>query len=158
MPHRTPTPESEREWATTIAHHDAAITNLSGRMHGVETGLRTLQGEVHSGFANLSNGLSTITSKLDSQPKIDVHKTISSVVTIAVLFSMIVGGIIWVTTAQFSPMIAKQEAFNASISRILDKHDTRIVVNGERLTKVEETVGRWSTSVAVGQGNAGGRR
>lgn len=146
MPHnKTPQPGGH-EWATTLAHHDAAISNLSGRVHGVETGLKTLQGEMHAGFASLNTSLSGLGSKLDSRPTIDVHKTISSVVAIAVLFSMIVGGIIWVTTAQFSGMIAKQESFNGNVSKLLDRHDTRILNNGERLIKVEETVDRWVTT------------
>ena len=91
-----------------LAHHDAAITALGGRMTGVETGLRTLQGEVHHGFANVTQNvnnqigsLSSKLDKLDGRPQFDFHKTIRTVQSLAVLFAMVCGGIIWITTSQF---------------------------------------------------------
>ena len=110
------------EISQTLAHHEAAIATLGGRMTGVETGLRTLQTEVHSGFAQLSTTLHSLDSKVDrfdARPVVDVHKTVSTVTTLAVLFSMVVGGIIWVTTSQFAPIVQ-------SVSD-----------HGERLTRAE---------------------
>ncbi|MBS0243046.1 MAG: hypothetical protein JSS20_12780 [Proteobacteria bacterium] len=113
----------------TLAQHDAAITALGGRMSGVETGLRTLQGEVHSGFTSLASKL----DRLDAAPKFDFHKTVSTVTTIAVLFSMIVGGIIWITTSQFSGVVAKQEAVNERDQRRLDWQAAEIAKINEKL-------------------------
>lgn len=95
-----------------LAHHDAAITALGGRMTGVETGLRTLQGEVHHGFANVTQnvnnqigGLASKLDKLDGRPQFDFHKTIRTVQSLAILFAMVCGGIIWITTSQFGNTI-----------------------------------------------------
>ena len=129
--------QSASDFRTTLAHHDAQITNLGGRISGVENGLRTLQGEVHTGFANVTqnvtqqingvvsvmNGLSSKLDRMDAAPKFDFHKTVSTVTTIAVLFSMIVGGIIWITTGQFSGAWSKQDAFNQQISRRVEANE-----------------------------------
>lgn len=146
MASRPQFPSDPGEWATTLAHHDAAIGNLSQRMHGVETGMRTLQGEVHTGFstlnsqfAQLGSGLSTLNSKLDAQPKFSLHESVSTVLALSVLFSMVVGGIIWVTTSQFSGVVAEQRSFNSSISTRVDKAETSI-------DKIKETIGNWATT------------
>ena len=111
------------EITSTLAHHDAAIQNLGGRMTGVETGLRTLQGEVHAGFAAITTNMNTQISalgskldKLDAQPKFDFHRTVGTVTTLAVLFSMVCGGIIWITTSQFQITAATVERTAASLS------------------------------------------
>lgn len=122
----------------TLAQHDAAINTLGGRMSGVETGLRTLQGEVHSGFNVLGSKL----DKLDAAPKFDFHKTVGTVVALAVLFSMICGGIIWITTGQFGAMIAEQKSFNGIVKDRLDRHDTA-------LDKITEAIGAWRTNTTV---------
>lgn len=116
-----------------LAHHDAAITALGGRMSGVETGLRTLQGEVHHGFVNVTQtvnqqigALSSKLDKLDAAPKLDLHKSVGTVVALAVLFSMICAGIIWITTSQFSGVIAEQKSLNQTFTRTLEKHDKQI--------------------------------
>lgn len=140
MPQMTP------EVASTFAHHEAAISNLGGRMTGVETGLRTLQGEVHTGFAGISTnmnaqigGLASKLDKLDSQPKFDFHKTVSTIVAIAVLFSMICGGIIYITNGQNAALIAEQKAFNSNIGKLVEKHDAEI-----------EALQSWTSTVIVG--------
>lgn len=111
------------EITSTLAHHEAAINNLGGRMTGVENGLRTLQGEVHTGFAGIANSMNTqigaLSSKLDrldAQPKFDFHRTVGTVTTLAVLFSMVCGGIIWITTSQFQITVATTERTAASLS------------------------------------------
>lgn len=130
----TKTPENLMQ---TLAHHDAAISALGGRMTGVETGLRTLQGEVHAGF----NALGSKLDKIDARPTFDFHKTVSTVVALAVLFSMICGGIIWITTGQFGAMIAEQKSFNGIVKDRLERHDTAI-------EKITEAVGAWRTTAA----------
>jgi hypothetical protein len=105
---------------TTLAHHDAAISTLGGRMTGVESSVRTLQGEVHSGFAGLGGKL----DKLDARPRLDFPELVRTVLSLIVIFSMIVGGIIWVTTAQFAGVVAEQKSLNANIAARIEKHET----------------------------------
>lgn len=99
--------------AQSIAHHDAAIENLGSRMTGVEGGLRVLQGEVHSGFAGINSVMHKMDSKIDrfdARPQFDFHKTVGTVTTLAVLFSMVCGGIIWISSSHFATTIAEQRA------------------------------------------------
>lgn len=131
----------------TLAQHDAAIVGLSGRMTGVENGLKGLQGEVHAGFNGVQNSLATsignLSSKfdrLDAAPKLDIHKIIGSVVAIAILFSMICGGIVWIAGGQFAASFAKQDAFNTSIAKTVDRHDSKLEQLGEWMTTVHVKV------------------
>lgn len=119
-------PQTKDRLMATLAHHDAQITSLGGRMTGIENSVRTLHGEVHSGFTAINQQISVLVSKIDKMdaaPKFDFHKTVSTVTTIAVLFSMIVGGIIWITTGQFSGAWSKQDAFNAQITRRVEANE-----------------------------------
>lgn len=112
--------------SAVLAHHDAEIVNLSARMTGVEQSVNTLSDQQRNGFATMAAQFADLKSSLlriDSAPKLDVHKIISSVVAIAILFSMIVGGIIWVTQSQFSGVVARQEAWNAAIMKTVERHD-----------------------------------
>ena len=115
-------------------------------MSGVETGLKTLQSEVAHGFTEAAQrmsqeigGLSSKLDKLDAAPKFDVHKTVSTVVSLAVLFSMICGGIIWITTSQFSGMVAEQRGFNSAISSRIDRAEAS-------LSEIKKSVGQWDTT------------
>lgn len=142
--------------SAVLAHHDSEIKNLGGRMHGVETGLRTLQGEVHSGFAGvqqamggLGGSLATLNSKLDSAPKFDAHKYITTIVSLAVLFGMICTGIIYISGSQFSAVIAEQKAFNASIAKTVEKHEARIEKHDAAIDRVAEAIGRWATTASA---------
>lgn len=123
---------------TQLAHHDAAIGTLGGRITGVETGLRTLQGEVHSGFNGLNSTLLTLNSKfdrLDARPTFDFHKIVGTIVSIAVLFTMICGGIIYITQSQTAAVVAEQKAFNGTIAKSLERHEQQIgEINGWRAT------------------------
>lgn len=113
----------------TLAHHDAQITTLGGRMSGVETGLRTLQGEVHAGFAGLVSKL----DRLDARPTFDFHKYVGTVLALAVLFSMVVGGIIWVTRTQFDGVIAEQKAISSALTAKTDRTEAVIEKLAERI-------------------------
>jgi hypothetical protein len=113
----------------TLAHHDAAINTLGGRMTGVERGMATLQTEVHSGFNALNatlNGFNSKIEQISSRPQLDIHRTVSTVTTLAVLFSMVVAGIIWITTSQYAGMIAEQKGFNAATTGRIDDLKTRV--------------------------------
>lgn len=121
---------------TTLAHHDAEIVNLSARMTGVENSVKTLGDQVSVGFSALTSKL----DRLDSAPKIDMHKTIGSVVALAVLFSMVVGGIIYITNSQSAAVIAEQKSFNGSIGRLVEKHEAEI-----------DQLQSWSATVVAGR-------
>lgn len=110
--------------AQSIAHHDAAIEGLGTRMAGVEGTIRTLQGEVNSGFHGVNATLAQLTSKMnrfDARPSFDFHKTVSTVTTLAVLFSMVVGGIIYVTSAQTAKNFAEQKLLGDRREERIDK-------------------------------------
>lgn len=123
-----------------LAHHDAAIGALGGRMTGVETGLRTLQGEVHTGFAAVTHNvnqqlggvnqtmaaLGSKIDKLDAQPKFDFHKVVGTVVSLAVLFTMICGGIIYITNSQNAAVVAEQRSFNQTVAKTLERQGDKI--------------------------------
>jgi hypothetical protein len=112
--------QTPSELFTTLAHHDAAISTLGGRMTGVESSVRTLQGEVHSGFSVLGGKL----DKLDARPSFNFGEMVRTVLSLAVLFSMVVGGIIWVTTAQFAGVVAEQRSLNTSLNARMERHET----------------------------------
>ncbi len=116
----------------TLANHDAAINTLGGRMSGVETSVHKLQGEVHSGFAALGSKLDKMDAQQDAQPKYEFHKVIQSVRDLAILFSMVVGGIIWITTGQFSGIIAKQDSLNGVVVERLKMNQSDIDKLAER--------------------------
>lgn len=101
----------------TIAHHDAAIGQLGGRMTGVESGLRTLQGEVHAGFISLGSKL----DKLDAVPKFDFHQTVKTVSSLVFLFASIVAGIIWVSTQQFALTRERVNVMEGDISQLKER-------------------------------------
>lgn len=128
-------PPPSSEIVTQLAHHDAAISNLGGRVGGLEAKVQGLQNEVHSGFATLNSKL----DKLDARPAFDFHQTVSTVTTIAVLFSMVVGGIIWITTGQFAGALADQKGINSSVAEKLRQHD-------DAIAKMQERVG-WAARV-----------
>ncbi len=110
------------ELLKTLANHDAAINTLGGRMSGVETSVHKLQGEVHTGFAALGSKL----DKIDARPTFNVHETVRTVLSLAILFGMVVSGIIWITTGQFGGIVAEQKAHNQAVTEKLKEHSERI--------------------------------
>lgn len=117
-----------------LAHHDAAIGGLSSRIGHVEKTLVDHGTVLHR--------IETAVTKQDAKPQFDFHKTVGTVVALAVLFSMICGGIIWITTGQFGAMIAEQKSFNGIVKDRLDRHDTA-------LDKITEAIGAWRTNTTV---------
>ena len=115
----------------TLAHHDAAIGGLSTRMGHVETGIRSIQSEMSHGFRDLSAKLAVN----DARPQFNFHQTISTIVAIAILFSMVCGGIIYIVNGQNATSAAEQKHL---VGRV-DKHDQII----ERLT----AIAGWSARV-----------
>jgi hypothetical protein len=149
----------------TLARHDTAITGLSGRMTGVENGLKTLQGEVHHGFASVTsnvnqqigavnhtmNALNSKLDKMDAAPKFDFHRVVGTVVSLAALFAMICGGIIYITTSQTSAVVAEQKAFNVHVGKTLERHDERL----DRINQWQVTIER---ALPAGPGLAATKR
>lgn len=116
----------------TLAHHDAMITNLAGRMTGVENKLETLDHNMSTNFMALASKM----DKFDARPTVNLHQSIQTVLSLSVLFSMVVGGIIWVTTSQFSGPAAKQDALNEHLKNITAK-------NAEDIKDMRDRMG-WS--------------
>ncbi len=105
----------------TLAHHDAAIVNLSSRVTSVEASIKSLADTVAHGFSTLTSQV----DKIGFRPTFDFHKSVQIVMHIAILFSMVVGGIIWVTTGQFAAHFARQDSINTSVHDRLDKLEQR---------------------------------
>ena len=103
-----------------LAHHDAAIGGLSSRMGHVE---RTLEG--HGG---LLQEIRTAVTKNDARPVFNFHQTISTIVAIAILFSMVCGGIIYIVNGQNATAQAEQRNLTVRV----DKHDQLL----ERLSAI----------------------
>lgn len=134
----------------TLARHDTAISGLSGRMTGVEQGLKTLQGEVHTGFAavtqNVNHQMGTVQhtmaalasklDRIDAAPKFDFHRVVGTVVSLGALFAMICGGIIYIATAQTAAVVAEQKSFNGQVAKTLERHDDKI-----------ERMNQWQVSI-----------
>lgn len=119
--------------SVTLAHHDQAIQHLGSRISGVESGLRTLQGEVHTGFTSIQtamahqiSGLASKLDKLDAAPKFNFHETVKTVTTLAVLFSMVVAGILYVTNAQYAGTLAEQKSLNAQRTVVIEDLSQRV--------------------------------
>jgi hypothetical protein len=109
-------------WIQTLAKHDTAIEHLGSEV-------RTLKSEVHQGFSAINTaliGLGSKFDKMDAQPKFDFHRMVSTVVSLAGLFALICGGIIYITNSQNAALIAEQKAFNASIAKLVERHEDEI--------------------------------
>lgn len=109
----------------TLAHHDAAIGALTTRVGHVEQKLdghdRKLDQIIHA------------VTKADATPKFNFHQTVSTIVALAILFSMVCGGIIYIVRAQSEAVLAEQKAinseqkaFNGTVGKILDRHDDNL--------------------------------
>ena len=128
--------ERGEEWVRTLAHHDAAISNLSGRMTGVEANLKGLQTDVTHGFTDLGSKIEKIAAK----PSFEASSVLGIVKDAAVLIGAAVAAIIWVTTGQFSGTVARQDETNKLTERRLTTLEGR----------VDEKIG-WLSRVEVGK-------
>jgi hypothetical protein len=116
----------------TVAYLEAGYEDFGRRLSGLEKGFSILQGEVHSGFAAITSKIDQLRAHSDAQPKFDLGKIIQGVRDAAILFSMIVGGIIWITTGQFSGTVEQQKALNATIVEKLKEDRAAIDALRER--------------------------
>jgi len=115
-------PADTRSLLSTLAHHDAEIVNLSARMTGVEGGLNRLGEQVTSGFAGLTSKI----DKMDAVPHMDPHKAVGTVVALAVLFGMVVSGIVWISTAIAGVPLATLQATDTHFDRWAGRAESRI--------------------------------
>lgn len=125
-----------RDVHQTVAYLEAGHDDLGRRLGGLEKGFHVLQGEVHTGFANIQGGFSDLKSKIESvnaRPTFNPHEMIRSVLSLAILFGMIVTGIIWITTGQFGGIIAEQRAYNSGVSDKLKEHSEVLRALGNRI-------------------------
>lgn len=120
---------SGSDFRATLAHHDARIDNLSSRMTGVESSIKGLGDAMVDQFGQLKSKL----DRADARPSFDIHKTVSTVLALAVLFSMVVGGILWVGSSQLAPIAAKVERHDAALERL---------TNASAWTATTQPVGR----------------
>jgi hypothetical protein len=95
--------------------------------------LRTLQGEVSHGFAaitsNINAQIGALSSKIDKfegRPQFNFHETVKTVVSLAILFSMTVGMIIYVTTSQNAAVLAEQKTLNEHRTKQIEQITERV--------------------------------
>lgn len=106
-----------------LAHHDAEIRTLGGRMTGVESSIRTLNTEVNTGFAALHNTLNALDNKVsrfDSRPQFEFSKVLSLVRDVAFMIGAAVATILYVANGQYGAVIARQEGFNALLQQRIE--------------------------------------
>lgn len=135
----------EADLRAVILQHDTHINSLNGRLGHVE---KTLEGHgmILNQHGNLLQDIKTAVTRQDARPTFDFHKSVSTVLALAVLFSMVVGGIIWVTQLQFASIVAEQKGVNAAVAKVLDRHQDRIDDHGRRIQTNETAIGRWATN------------
>lgn len=101
----------------TLAHHDAAIANLSGRMTGVENSLTSLGADVNKGFSELSNKLATMDAA--KPPSLFIQlRMITAGVTI---FAGAATGIGFLVHSYMSPKIVEISGKTDSTSKDLER-------------------------------------
>ena len=121
MTSRTPKPGAlvPNDLAQTLAHHDAAINNLSGRMTGVETSLVKLHDNMGVGFTEITNKLATLDA---TKPPSMMHQ-IAMVSTVFGIAGMIVWGITYVATSVMQPEIVHLKNATTFVSRSVDRRN-----------------------------------
>lgn len=136
---------TDADLRAVLLQHDSHINNLNGRIGHVE---KTLEGH-----GNVLQVIKEAVTRQDARPTFNFHQSVSTVLSLALLLSMVVGGIIWVTQSQFAGIVAEQKGVNTAVSKILEKHDERLDAHGARITQVESAIGRWSTLTVHGKGS-----
>lgn len=104
--------------AGQLAHHDTLINGLASRIGHVE---KTL-----SDHGSILQDIRVAVTRTDAQPRLDVHRAVTTVVSLAALFGMICAGIIYISTKEFSGLISEQKSFNQAIVRRIDRHEQQI--------------------------------
>lgn len=124
-----PTANIPTELAQTLAHHDAAISNLGTRMSGVENGLQKLQGDVNKGFNDLSGKI----EQLNARPKFDFHQTTTTTLNIFLIVGLLLGVVFWINRAELSAVVAEQKGVNSEMTAKVDRIEAVIAELAHRV-------------------------
>lgn len=125
---------------STLAHHDAAIDSLSTRMVGVESGLRSLHGEVHSGFVKVSDKFSgldasfaeikTLIARSEAKQGPGLGDVMKLVAMGGAIVGMAAAAITMLVTSFVSPELTNLK----DTADVLSKdHDARVAMEREEL-------------------------
>lgn len=128
-----PRPKAQIDFdlASTIAHHDAEIVNLGGRMTGVEQGMKSLESTVQNGFGQISNTLAEMRGK--AGPGLgDLLKVIA---TGGVIVGMSAAAITMLVNSFISPQLT--ELKDATVLLTKDR-EARVSREDEELSKLRE--------------------
>lgn len=109
-----------------VAYHEAAIEDFGRRMTGVESHVKSMQNEMSAGFLKLTTKLDQLRAHSDAQPKFDLGKIIQGVRDAAILFSMLVAGIVWVVSGSFNGVFVKQDGLNIVVADKLKEQSDAI--------------------------------
>lgn len=115
-----------RDMHQTVARLEAGHDDFGRRLSGLEKGFSILQGEVHSGFAALTSKIDQLRAHNDAQPKFDLGKIIQGVRDAAILFSMLVAGIVWVVSGSVNGVFVKQDGLNIVVADKLKEQSDAI--------------------------------
>lgn len=107
---------SDSDLARLVQHHDGQLEGLNARVGHVE---KTL-----NGHGMMLQDIKDAVTKQDARPTFDFHQTVSTVTTLAVLFSMVVGGIIYIVTQQNSTFVQTVNANSQDLGKIKDDVDS----------------------------------
>jgi hypothetical protein len=120
----------------SVARLEAGYDDLGRRIGGLEKGFSGLQSDMQSGFSEVKAAIHAI----NARPTVNVHEVVRTVLSLAILFGMVVSGIIWITTGQFGGIVAEQRAHNASVTEKIKAH-------GDAIDRLAERT-QWFPSVA----------
>lgn len=115
--------------SATLIKHDAAINGMSSRIGHVE---KTL-GDHGAILITIEKAVTKQDHRIESRPVFDFHKYVGTVLSLAVLFSMVVAGIIYVAQAQFGVVVAEQKALNATLTEKTAKQEALIEKLAEKV-------------------------
>lgn len=107
-------PGTSDELIQTLIKHDGLIQGLGSRIGHVE---KTL-GDHGQSLSRIEHAV----TKQGAKPEFNFYQAVKTVQSLAVLFAMVVGGVIWITTSQFS-----------NVASTVDRHDKAIEQLSERV-------------------------
>lgn len=131
--------------SSIIAHHDAEISNLGGRMDGVEMGLRSLHGEVHSGFTKVADRFSSMDGSFAKIENLIVKSEakqgpafgdlLKIIATGGAIVAMSAAAITMLVQSFISPDLTNLRDMSSMLSK---EHDIRITQDAQELRRLRE--------------------
>lgn len=103
----------------TLAHHDSAINNLSGRMTNVEGAIGRLDENMKGGFADLSTQLATLNAS--KPPSMMQQITLAS--TVLGIMGGVVWGITYIAMSAMQPEIVQLKNAQTFNARSVERRD-----------------------------------